>query len=525
MKLKKILNKESYFVIFLFIFSIGVNQYYGNKGVFPVDSFMHFDNGFRILLGEYPFKNFWTVSGPIIDYIQSIFFYFLGVNWQIYILHASLFNAVLSIATFRLFINLNLNIYFSFIYSLFFCILAYPVSGTPFVDLHSAFFSLLGIYSLIFAIKYEKKIYWILLPIIFSFAFLSKQVPSSYIIISTILILTVFSITQKKYYWIKYSFLSLALFIIFLLIIGKIQGISLSSFFNQYILYPLTIGDNRLDNLNITFRGTIDRFKFIYIALLVAFIINLKKIIFEKNYYKNKNFYYFLTFTLFTFSLILHQLLTNNQTFIFFLIPVLFAYSHTNLNLEKFNLKNSIPLILVLFCFFVTIKYHLRFNESRKFHELSYVNFEKSASAQKIDKKLLGLKWITPFYKGQPEEEINLINQSKQHLLNDNRTKMLMTHYSFFSAALNQKLFATTRNFLTDNSSHPFSKKEHDYYLSYKNLFIKTIKNNNIKVIYTISPLKGSLIYNYLDKNCFKEIKISETLNSYEIQNCNEINR
>ena len=253
-------------------------------------------------------------------------------------------------------------------------------------------------------LRNEKKIYWILLPIIFSFAFLSKQVPSSYIIISTILILTIFTITQKKFYWIKYSFASLTLFIIFFVIIGKIQGISISSFFNQYILYPLTIGDNRLDNLNITFRGTIDHFKFIYIALLVAFIINLKKIIFEKNYYKNKNFYYFLIFTLFTFSLILHQLLTNNQTFIFFLIPILFAYSHVNLNLEKFNLKNSIPLILVIFCFFVTIKYHLRFNESRKFHELSYVDFKKSTNAQKIDKKLLGLKWITPNYKDQPRK-------------------------------------------------------------------------------------------------------------------------
>ena len=522
MKLNKILNKESYFVIFLFIFSLGVNQYYGNKGVFPVDSFAHFDNGFRILLGEYPFKNFWTVSGPIVDYIQSIFFYFLGVNWQTYVFHASLFNAILSIATFRLFINLDLNVNFSFIYSLFFCILAYPTSGTPFVDLHSAFFSLLGIYSLILAIKKEKKIYWILLPILFTFAFLSKQVPSSYIIISIILVLIIFTITQKKYYWIKYSFLSLSIFIIFLVTVCKIQGISLSSFFNQYIFYPLTIGDSRLDNLNITFRGVLDHFKFIYISLLIPFIVNLKKVFFENNYYKSKSFCYFLIFTLFTFSLILHQLLTRNQTFIFFLIPILFAFSHTNLNLKKLNLKRSIPLLLVLFCFFITIKYHLRFNENRKFHELSYVDFKKSTNAQKIDKKLLGLKWITPNYKDQPKKEIALINQSKQHLLNDNRTKMLMTHYSFFSVILNQKLFATTRYFLTDGSSHPF--KEHEYYMNYKNLLIKVIKNNHIKVIYTIHPVKSSLIYAYLDKNCFKEIKISEVLNSYEIQNCNEIN-
>ena len=50
----------------------------------------------------------------------------------------------------------------SFSYSLLLAILAYPSSGTPFVDHHSAFFSLLGIYTLIAAIKTEKGFFWIL---------------------------------------------------------------------------------------------------------------------------------------------------------------------------------------------------------------------------------------------------------------------------------------------------------------------------------------------------------------------------
>ena len=71
-----IISKQRILVIILFLFSILINQYYGNKGVFPVDSFSHFDSGFRILLGEFPFKDYWIVSGPIIDYFQSIFFIF-----------------------------------------------------------------------------------------------------------------------------------------------------------------------------------------------------------------------------------------------------------------------------------------------------------------------------------------------------------------------------------------------------------------------------------------------------------------
>ena len=149
----KIISKEKIFILILFLFSLLINQYYGNKGIFPLDSFSHFDTGYRILLGEHPFKDYWIVSGPIIDYLQAIIFYFFGVSWQTYVLHGSLINVLASIATFAVLKNLKLNIYYSFFYTLCFSVLAYPISGTPFVDLHSTFFSLLGIYSLILGIK------------------------------------------------------------------------------------------------------------------------------------------------------------------------------------------------------------------------------------------------------------------------------------------------------------------------------------------------------------------------------------
>ena len=53
---------------------------------------------------------------------------------------------------------------------------------------------------------------------------------------------------------------------------------------------------------------------------------------------------------------------------------------------------------------------------------------------------------------------------------------------------------------------------------------INLIKNNNVAIIYTIYPVENSLLYKYLDKDCFTEIKISNMLNSYEIKNCKEIN-
>ena len=126
MKSNIIFKKENLFITFLFLFSILINQHYGNKGIFPVDSFSHFDTGFRVLLGEHPFKDYWVVSGPFIDYIQALFFYLFGINWQIYVLHASVINGIITIITFIVFRNFNLNPVYSFIYALFFSILAYP---------------------------------------------------------------------------------------------------------------------------------------------------------------------------------------------------------------------------------------------------------------------------------------------------------------------------------------------------------------------------------------------------------------
>ena len=512
---------EKILILFLFLFSLLINQYYGNQGIFPPDSFAHFDSGYRILNGEYPFKDYWLVSGPFGDYLQAVLFYFFGINWQIYILQASFINAVLTFVTFLIFRSFKLNIYYSFFYSILFSILAYPSSGTPFVDHSSALFSLLGIYFLILGIKSEKKIYWILLPVFLGISFFSKLVPSSYIIISTLIILFFFSISTKKYYWIKYSFLGFIFFIFFLLVIGYAQGITLLSFIEQYIFFPKTIGEHRFDNFNFTFRGIIAHYKFIYIFLIPIFYINLKKMLFEKNFLKEKDFFYFFCILLLTFSLIFHQLLTKNQTFIFFLIPILAGFCHINFNRYKSNLKNIVYITILAICIFATAKYHIRFNEERKFHELNQVNIKFSSDGSVIDEKLSGLKWITPYFNGSPDEEISLINEALSYLKKDTRNKMVMTHYLFFSTILEQKTFSPSRWILQDGTTHPL--KGSKYFNSYKNFYLNIIKKNNIKVIYTVNPIAKANVYDYISDNCYSKKKVTQILYKYELQKCDEI--
>ena len=62
-----------FYLFFLVLLSFSINQYYAYKGVLPVDSFSTFNAGFDILNGSYPFKDFWTIKGPVLDIIQSFF--------------------------------------------------------------------------------------------------------------------------------------------------------------------------------------------------------------------------------------------------------------------------------------------------------------------------------------------------------------------------------------------------------------------------------------------------------------------
>ena len=103
----KLFSSSRLFAVITFLFGVFICQYTGNRGVFPIDSFSHFDSGYRILNGEHPFRDYWIVSGFIIDYFQSIIFYFLGINWQTYLLNASLLNGLVSLIVYLLFNSLE----------------------------------------------------------------------------------------------------------------------------------------------------------------------------------------------------------------------------------------------------------------------------------------------------------------------------------------------------------------------------------------------------------------------------------
>ena len=132
----------------------------------------------------------------------------------------------------------------------------------------------------------------------------------------------------------------------------------------------------------------IGEFKFIHIFLFPLIFLSFKN--FKKN---NKDLNILNLIIIFSvIAFFFNQLITANQIYIFSLIPVLAAVIHVNLNNLKIDPK--VIYIIIFIALFATVKFHLRFNVERKFHELNGVNFSHSINASKLEKKLSGLKFL-----------------------------------------------------------------------------------------------------------------------------------
>ena len=70
-------SKGKFIPVIIFFSGLLFCQITGNRGVYPIDSFSHFDSGFRILNGEHPFKDYWIVSGFFV--LLGKFRLFLGI--------------------------------------------------------------------------------------------------------------------------------------------------------------------------------------------------------------------------------------------------------------------------------------------------------------------------------------------------------------------------------------------------------------------------------------------------------------
>ncbi len=503
--------------IILFLFSIIFNQYYGYIGILPIDSFLIFNSGYDLMNGYYPFKDYWTIKEPFIDLLQAIFFKIFGVSWFSYVLHASIFNCIITICTFFLFQKLNLNYKLSFFYSICVAILTYPTAGTPFSDHHTLILCLVSLYAFILALNDKKNIYWFFVPILLGLSFLSKQAPTIYVILIITFISIIFFIKTKNLSNFIYALSGIITFLTLFFILLYSAGINYNDFYIQYFSYPQSLGGSRLEWLYpFEFKRIIWRFKLQYLSVAILIYLLIKY-----SYFKKKeglsNYLIIITLILFCLLTIMHQLMTINAIFIYCLIPIFCGFSH--IYSKKFLKKEKIiSRFLIILSLCSTIYYYNSYVKSRTFMDLRNVNLKNAINAKVIHPELSGIKWITMFYPDDPKKEVSNIKLALKILEEDKSNKMIITDYQFISVFLKLYDYSPTR-FWYDFHGYPTEKNVHFNY--WKQFVLKKIKKNNIKSIYILKPLHGENqpLENIL-QNCFQKQKFSETFYKLELINC-----
>ena len=154
---KEKLIVEALILIAILIYSYFINWHSGNIGIIPIDSFGFLDTGYSIINGHLPIRDFWIFTGLLVDYMEAIFLFLFGNNWNSHLAHSSFMNIVATIGFYFFLKEYNLSIFHNFFYCLCFATLCYPLSGTPFAYLHAFIFSLLAIFNLLIAIKKKQK--------------------------------------------------------------------------------------------------------------------------------------------------------------------------------------------------------------------------------------------------------------------------------------------------------------------------------------------------------------------------------
>ena len=516
-------KKTIFYVVLLFIFSVSINQYYGYQGLNPIDSFFIFNSGYDILNGHYPFKDYWTITGPFIAFIQAFFFKILGVSWFSYVVHASIFNFFISAATFYTLDKFKLNINYCFLYALVVSILAYPSSGTPYVDHHSSILSIISLFCFILALKTNLKIYWFLLPIILVLSFLSKQTPTGYFFLIIIFLSIIYFIFNFNINKIIYGALGSILIVSIFLLILFIGKISLQSFFEQYVLFPLSIGGSRIDFLlPLEFSRVVLRFKLIHFSSLILFIVIIKKIIENHRYLKSGEFLILISLISSSYALIAHQLMTLNGLFIFFIIPILAGFSHIYY-LKYLGNKNYVLYLLIFLTVSSGIYYGYKYVHKRDFLDLRKVNIKNAINPKVLNYKLDGIKWITPMYPNEPEKEIAKLQKVINIIKNDSRNKTIITDYQFISVILSFYDNSPSQVWFVNHVVNQDKKSK--FFKIYKEFSINKLKENKIEIVYIIKPLWGgnNVFENGLNKNCYTKKEITEVLDSYLLQSCKEL--
>ena len=504
----------SLIVLLLFI-SFIVNYYYGHQGLMPLDDLQNFNSGYRVKLGDFPFIDYYSITGPILDIWQSNIYKVFGVNWQSFVIHASIMNCLYSLSIFFFLKKLNFSNLQSFFFSLSGGLLMYPSAGNPTVEHSSLTLSIIALFFFIIGLK-EKKNYFLIISIfIFFFSFFTKQVPTVYFV--TFCIIIYFSKIFGEIKISKTFFLILSSITIFSLFIFYffINGVPLINIINQYFIFASSLGESRFVsiNYNIFYENTSKLFFLIFLIipsiylsfttrnfdnLIILSGLSLIIIIYENHsqnqpitfsllpvilalfyFFYNKEIpnnnlikYFFYIITVYAFYRILrYEILYIFIFFIFIFIFILMSWKKIIISLNY---------LVLTYLFIVSCLYFEKYVKIRSWDDLNKYSLLNSFNASLIDGKLTNLKWKTVYFEDIQKEKKLIFNTIEFLKKLEHSKYILISDYQIYNIILKKRDYSPVKYWFKD---HTYPNKNHKLRSDFDNFFKKKIYENKISLI------------------------------------------
>ena len=496
----------------IFLISFLINFYFGHQGLMPLDDLQNFNSGHRVLKGDFPFRDYYSITGPILDICQSFIYKIFGSNWQSLVTHASLLNSSYSISFFFFLKKLNFSLIQSFIYSISSGLLMFPPTGNPTVEHNSLTLSVISLFIFIIGLK-EKKNYLLFFSVfIFGIAFFTKQVPTAYFVLFCILIyfFQIFAKINKSSF--ITLFLSSLFVIVFFFTFFLFNRVILADLINQYFIISTGLGENRLASINFT-----------------NFYDNISKIFFLLFLIIPSAYYSFITkklnnfIIIFGLSLIIvvYEIHSNNQPITFSLLPVFLSLFYYFAKNENLNLKfvRYFFYLIITYCFYRILRYeffyiifflaflpfvffkknlllkHLviiylfisssfyfeKYVKIRGWDDLRKNEVSKSFDGELIDNKLKYLKWKTAYFDDiELEKKVIFFTLDYLKNLDPNIKFILISDYQIYNLILDKKDFSPVK-YWHKNATYP--SKNHHLRSDFEIFFKSKILNNNVSQI------------------------------------------
>lgn len=141
-------------VALIILASFGLTLWGGSLGCYYFDQSIIFDGAWRVLNGQIPFRDFVAPVGPVIFYLQALFFKLWGVTHFAYRLHAAVLSAVLTAVVMQITLwILPGRRWLCLMTGLLTTFWFYAPLGTPWYSQDSVFFGALGLAGIFYAFR------------------------------------------------------------------------------------------------------------------------------------------------------------------------------------------------------------------------------------------------------------------------------------------------------------------------------------------------------------------------------------